>query len=91
MVDLQGDCTFRQGIGESVAPQIAHEATPGTFPVAQKKGCHRDNLARFGAFLFNVERVGAERVDLLSPGPVPKDPAVALGGTVWVRGVQKRV
>src|SRR5216684_2838367 len=88
VIDLRGNCAKRHGLLNRVAPEIAHQAAPGTFAVGQENGRHAHYLTRFSPLFLSQERIGLEWIKLVPSGATRPNPGIPRGSRFWVGGGQ---
>jgi len=72
-----------------VAPEVAHEAAPGTLVVDQEEGGDADELPVVGRFVLHEETGGGPRVDRLTRAAAGEDPVCSGGGVLGVGTVRE--
>ena len=76
--DLLGDCAGWNAFSECVAPQIAHQASPGTLSIGEKDGRDRDDFARGCTLVLNEKRIRPPRIQNMALRPFTENPAISL-------------
>src|ERR1700761_5081570 len=60
--DLLRDGAGWNAFSEGIAPQVAHQTSPGTFSIREKDRRDRDDFARGRTLVFNEKRIRLPRI-----------------------------
>ena len=63
---------------ECVLPQIAHQASPGTFAIREKHSGDGHHFASCRTLVLDKERIWSRRIDKISLRPTGNNPGIAL-------------